>query len=96
MGPQVTGGGEDKDQPLQAGLWIEKLILKLHRQGAWRFIAPGSPPVDQFGFWDGEGDLDWGAPSLERREELLKEADVGRVGRRGHGNSKIVDLGDNK
>jgi len=49
VGPFVKGGGEYESQPLQAGLWIEELIFQLHREGAWRFIAPGSPPVDEFG-----------------------------------------------
>jgi len=50
VGPWVNGGIEDKAQPLQAGLWIEVLILELHREGARWLIAPGSPPVDQLGF----------------------------------------------
>ena len=44
--PWVKGGGEDKAQPFQAGLWIERLIKQLYRDGAWRLIAPGGPPVD--------------------------------------------------
>jgi len=58
MGPWVKGGGEDKAQPLQAGLWIEELIFQLHREGARRLIAPGGSPVDQFSFRNREGDVD--------------------------------------
>ena len=65
MRPRVKGGGEDKAQALQVRLWIEELILKLYREGARRFIAPGSPPVDQLGFRDGEGDVNRGGLSLE-------------------------------
>jgi len=50
------------------GLWIEELILQLHQEGARRLITPGGPPVDQFGFGDREGDVDWGGHSFERRE----------------------------
>jgi len=64
--PWVKGGGEDKAQPLHVGFWIEGLILELHWEGARLLIASGSPPVDQFGFWNGEGDVDWGGLSLER------------------------------
>ena len=64
MRPWVKGGGEDKTQPSQAGLWVEKLILKLHRDGARRLIAPGSPPVDQLGLWNGEGDINRGGLRL--------------------------------
>jgi len=66
VGPWVKGGGEDKTQPVQAGLWIEVLIFQLHREGARRLIAPGGPPVDQFSFRNGEGDIDWQGLSLER------------------------------
>jgi len=66
VGPWVKGGSEDKAQPLQVGSWIEELILELHREGAGRLIAPGSLSVDQFGFRNGEGDVDWGGLSLER------------------------------
>jgi len=58
VGSRVNGGGEDKAQPLQVGLWIEELIFQLHRKGARRLIAPGGPPVDQFRFRNGEGDVD--------------------------------------
>jgi len=64
VGPRVKGGSENKAQPLQAGLRIKKLIFKLHREGAPRLIAPGCYPMDQFGFWDGEGDVDRGGLSL--------------------------------
>jgi len=64
VGPWVKGGGEDKAQLFQAGLWMEELILKLHREGPRRLIAPGGPPVDQFGHWNGEGDIDWGGLSF--------------------------------
>jgi len=47
VGSRGKGGGEDKAQPLQAGLRVEELILKLHQEGARRLIAPGSPPVNQ-------------------------------------------------
>jgi len=96
VGPWVKRGGEDEPQPLQAGLWIEELILQLHREGARRLIAPGGPPVDQFGFRNGEGDVDWRGLPPERRKGLLKEANVGSVGGRGHCDSKVVDVGDNK
>jgi len=66
VGPWVKGGGEDKAQPLQSGLRIEELILQLHREGARGLIALGGPPVDQFGFRNGEGDVDWRGLSLER------------------------------
>jgi len=66
VGPWVKGGGEDEAQPLQAGLWIEELILQLHREGARRLIASGGPPVDQFSFRNGEGDVDSRGLSLER------------------------------
>ena len=60
MRPRVEGGSEDETQPFQVGQWIEELVLKLHREGAWRLIGPGSSPVHQLSFWDGEGDVDWG------------------------------------
>ena len=66
MGPWVKGGGEDKAQPLQAGLWVEELFLKLYREGARTLIASGSPPVDQFSLWNGEGDINQGGLSLEQ------------------------------
>ena len=75
---------------------VEELILKLDSEGAGRLIAPGSAPVDQFGFWNGERDIDWGGLSLERQEGLLNEVNIGPVGRRGNSDSKIVDVGDNK
>ena len=58
VGPWVKGGGEDEAEPFQAGLWIEELIFELYREGARRFVAPGNPPVDQFSFWNREGDVD--------------------------------------
>jgi len=64
VGPGVKEGGKNKTQPLQAGLWVEELIRQLYQEGARRLIAPGSSPVDQFGFWDGERDIDWGGLSL--------------------------------
>jgi len=64
--PWVKGGGKDKAQPLQVGLWIEELILKLHQEGARWLIASGSPPVVQLRFRNGEGDVDRGGLSLER------------------------------
>jgi len=73
VGPWVKGGGEDKAQPFQAGLWVEELILKLHREGARRLIAPAGPPVDQLGFRNREGDVDWGGLSLERQEGLVRQ-----------------------
>jgi len=66
MGPWVKGGGEDKALPLQAGLLIEGLTFQLHWEGARGLIAAGSPPVDQFSFWNREGDVAWGGLSLER------------------------------
>ena len=66
MGPWVKGRGEDEAQPFQVGLWIEELILQLHREGAQRLIAPGGPPVDQFCHGDGEGHVDSGGLSFER------------------------------
>jgi len=65
MGPWAKGEGEDKARPLQAGLWSEELILKLHWEGARALIPPGGPPVDQLGFWNREGDIDWGGLSPE-------------------------------
>jgi len=96
VGPWVKGGGEHEAQPLQVGLWIEGLILQLHREGARRLIAPGGPPVDQFSFWNGEGDVDWRGLPLERREGLPKEVNVCSVGGRGHCDSKVVDVEDDK
>ena len=52
--------------------------------------------MDQLGFREGEGDVDWGGLSLERQEGFLNEANISPVGRRGHGDSKVVDVGDNK
>jgi len=66
VGPWVKGGGEDEAQPLQVGLWIEKLIFQLHRKGARWLIGPGGPPVDQFSFWNREGDVDRRSLPLER------------------------------
>jgi len=96
VGPWVKGGGEDKPQPLQAGLWIEELIFQLHRKGGQWLIAPGGPPVDQFTFWNGEGDVDRRGLSHERGEGLLKEANVVSLGGRGHCDTKVVNVGDNK
>jgi len=50
--------------------------------------------VDQFSLWDGEGDVDWGGLPLQRRERSLKEADILSVEGRGHGDSKVVNVGD--
>jgi len=66
VGPRVKGGGEDKAQPFQAGLWVEELIFQFYREGAWQLIAPGGPPVDQFSLQNGDGDVDWGGLSLKR------------------------------
>jgi len=66
VGPWVKGGGEDKAQLLQASLWVEELFLKLPREGAWHLIAPGSSPVDQFGLWNGEGNINRVGLSLQR------------------------------
>jgi len=96
VGPWVKGGGEDEAQPLQAGLWIAELVFHLHWEGARWLIAPGGPPVDQLSFWNGEGNVDWRALPLKGREGLLKEANVGSVGGRGHCESKVVDVGDNQ
>jgi len=52
--------------------------------------------VDQLGLGNGEGDVDWGGLSLERREGLLKEADIGPVRRRGYRDGKVIDVGDNE
>jgi len=65
VGPRVKGGSENKAQPFQAGLWVEKLILKLHREGAQLLIALGGSPMDQFGLWNGKRDVDRGGLSLE-------------------------------
>ena len=65
VGPQVKGEGEDKAQAFQVGLWVEELILKLHREGARPLIAPGGPPMDQFSFRNGERDVNQGGPSLK-------------------------------
>jgi len=94
VGPRVKGGSEDEAQPFQVGLRVEELVLKLHREGARRLIAHGGPPVDQFSFWDGAGDVDWGGLPLQRREGFLKEADIRPVGGQGHGDSKVVNVGD--
>jgi len=94
--PWIKGGSEDESQPLQVGLWIKELLLELHREGAWWLIAPGGPPVDQLGFGNGEGDVDWGGLSLERREEPLKEADIGPVRQRGYRDGKVIDVRDNE
>jgi len=45
---------------------MPNMILKFHRESAWRLIALGGPPVAQFGFRDGERDVDWGGLSLKR------------------------------
>jgi len=66
VGPRVKGGGEDKAQPLQADLCVEELVLKLYREGGRRLIAPGSAPVDQFGFQNGEGDINRKGLPLQR------------------------------
>jgi len=92
----VEGGGEDKAQPFQAGLRVKELTLKLHREGAQQLIAPGGPPVDQLGFRNGEGDINRRGLSLEQREGFLKEANIGPVGRRGHGDSMLVNVRDYK
>jgi len=52
--------------------------------------------VDQLGFRNGEGDVDWGGLSLELQEGFLKEANIGPVGRRDHSDSKVVNVGDDK
>jgi len=52
--------------------------------------------VDQLGLGHGKGDVDWGGLSLECREGHLKEADVSPVGRRGHCDGKVIDVGDNE
>jgi len=96
VGPRVEGGSEDEAEPLQVGLRVERLVLKLHREGARRLIAPGGPPVDQCSLWDGEGDADWGGLPLQRRARFLKEAEIRSVGGRGHGDSKVVNLGDSQ
>ena len=59
----------------------EELILQLHWEGARWLIAPGGPPVDQFGLGNGEGDVDWGCLSLERREGFMKDANIGPIRR---------------
>ena len=95
MGPWVEGGGEDEAQPLQAGSWIEELVLQLHWEGARWLIALGGSPVDQLSFRNREENVDWGGLSLERREGFLKEANVGSVRGGGHRASEVIDLGDN-
>jgi len=37
--------------------------------------------VDQFGFRNGNRNVDWGGLSLERQEGFLKEVNIGPVGR---------------
>ena len=65
VGPRVKGGGEDKAQPFQARPWVEKLFLKLQREGARPLIAPGGPPMDQFGFRKRERNVNREGPSFE-------------------------------
>ena len=81
-------------QPLQVGLRVAELVLKLHREGARRLTAPGGPPVDQLCFWDGEGDVDWGGHPFQRGERFLKEADIRSVAGGGHCDSKVINVGD--
>ena len=52
--------------------------------------------MDQLGLGHGKGDVDWGGLSLECREGHLKEADVSPVGGRGHGESEVSEVGENK
>ena len=96
MGPWVEGGSEEEAQPFQVGLPLEELALKLHQEGARRLIDPGGSPVDQFSFWDGEGDVDWGGLPLQGRERFPKEADILSEGGRDHGDSKVVNIGDSE
>jgi len=78
------------------GLWIEELTIKLYQERAWRLIAPDGSPVDQFGLGNGEGYVNWGGLSFERREGLLEEANIGSVRGRGHCDGKVVNVGDDK
>jgi len=77
-------------------VWVEELVLQLHREGARWLVAPGGSPVDQLRLRDGEGDVDWRGLPFKRREGLLKEANVGSVEGRGHCDSKVVDVGDDQ
>jgi len=93
MRPRVEGRSENEAQPSQLGLRVAELVLKLHREEARRLIALGGPPVDQISFWDREEDVDWGGLPLQRRERFLKEVDIRSIGGRGHGDSKVVNVG---
>jgi len=64
--------------------------------GSTGFRWAGGLPVDLFSFGNREGDVDPRSFSLERRERLLNKANVGSLGGRGHCDSKVIDLGDNK
>jgi len=75
-------------------LRVEELVLKLHREGARQLIAPSGPPVDQFSFWDGERNVNWGGLPVQPGERFLKEADIRSVGGRGHSVRKVVNIGD--
>jgi len=59
VGSWVEGRCEEEPKPLQAGLGVKDLILKVNQDMVRSLIAPRGPSVNQFGFGDGEGDLSW-------------------------------------
>jgi len=52
--------------------------------------------MNEFSLWDREGDAHVPAPCGDCNEELLQFADVASVGRGGHGDRKVVDIGDHE
>ena len=66
--------------------------LDVGRQGggpqAW------SSPVDEFGFWDREAHTEILAPPGDGSAESSQFADVASVGRGGHTDREVVDVGD--
>ena len=54
-----------------------------------------SPPVDEFGFCDGEGDVELSGPPGEIKEQVLQASYVGSVRWRCHCEGEVIHVRDN-
>jgi len=75
-------------------LGIKDLSLKVDRDPAGGLILPRSSPVDEFPFWNGEGDVAQGCSTTKGGEGLLEEADIRSIGGEHNGDGEVVHIGD--
>ena len=90
----VQGGRKPVAQPSHYTLWVEDLVVKGDgRESGGGPFAVG-PPVDEFGFRDGEGEVEFRSSPGYDQEKVLQTSYVGPVRRRCHCEGEIIHVRD--